>query len=142
MKVLVADDDVTNILIFHQVLSERCHEVVLATGGKNCISLYQKCMEKVGSNPNDPLLIQPFDAVMIDYQILEPSSLEIAKEILTISPHQRIIFVSSLINDRILESIRKLNVPLAILQKPFSHKSLIDTVEGSDIYKEVEEVQI
>jgi hypothetical protein len=36
-----------------------------------------------------------------------------------------------------LESIRKLNVPLAVLQKPISDKALIDIVEGSDIYKEL-----
>jgi hypothetical protein len=57
---------------------------------------------------------------MLDYQISDPSALEIAKEILMISPQQRIIFVSSIINDNVLESIRKLNVPLAILQKPIS----------------------
>jgi hypothetical protein len=92
-------------------------------------------MKKLRSDPSDPIPIQPFDTVMIDFQISDPSAPEIAKEILTISPHQRIIFISSSINESVLESIRKLDVPLAVLQKLISDKSLIDTVEGSDIYK-------
>ena len=137
MKVLVADDDVTSIFSFKQILSGRGHDVVLASSGKHCLTLYQQCMKKLHSDPSDPIPIQPFDAVMIDFQISEPNAPEIAKEILTISPHQRIIFVSSLINESVLESIRKLDVPLAVLQKPISNKALIDTVEGSDIYKEL-----
>lgn len=46
-------------------------------------------------------------------------------------------FVSSLINDGVLESIRKLNVPLAILQIPISDKAPIHTVEDSYICKEL-----
>ena len=41
------------------------------------------------------------------------------------------------INESVLESIRKLDVPLAVLQKPISDKALIDTVEGSYVYKEL-----
>jgi CheY-like chemotaxis protein len=137
MKVLVADDDVTSIFIFKQILRESGHAVVSASNGKHCLTLYQQCMKKLRSDPSDPIPIQPFDAVMIDFQISDPSAPEIAKEILTISPHQRIIFISSSINEGVLESIRKLDVPLAVLQKPISDKSLIDTVEGSDIYKEL-----
>ena len=69
MKVLVADDDVTNIFIFQQILNERDHDVVLASSGKHCPTLYQQCMKKLHSDPSDPIPIHPFDAVMIDYQI-------------------------------------------------------------------------
>jgi CheY-like chemotaxis protein len=130
MKVLVADDDVASIFIFKQILSKRGHDVVLASSGKDCLTLYQQSKNKLRSDPSDQIPIQPFDAVMIDFQISEPSAPEIAKEMLKISPHQRIIFISSLINESVLESIRKLDVPLAVLQKPISDKALIDTVEG------------
>jgi CheY-like chemotaxis protein len=137
MKVLITDDDPKNIFIFQRILIERGHEVVLASSGKECLKLYHQCMKQLQTDLSDTLLIQPFDAVMLEYQISDPSALEIAKEILMISPHERIIFVSSIINDNVLESIRKLNVPLAILQKSISDKALIDPVEGSDIYKEL-----
>ncbi len=97
MKVLVADDDVTNIFIFKQILSERGHDVLLASSGKHCLTLYQQCMKKLHSDPSDSIPI----------------------------------------NESVLESIRKLDVPLAVLQKPISDKALIDTVEGSYVYKEL-----
>jgi CheY-like chemotaxis protein len=96
MKVLVADDDVTNIFIFKQILSERGHDVLLASSGKHCLTLYQQCMKNC-THPSDSIPI----------------------------------------NESVLESIRKLDVPLAVLQKPISDKALIDTVEGSYVYKEL-----
>lgn len=117
-------------------MSERDHDVVLASSGKHCLTLYQQCMKKLHSDPSDPILSSLLTQLWLTIK-LEPSVREIAKETLTISPHQRIIFISSLTNESVLESIRKRNVPLAVLQKPISDKALIDIVEGSDIYKEL-----
>ena len=76
MKVLVADDDVTSIFIFKQILRESGHAVVSASNGKHCLTLYQQCMKKLRSDPSDPIPIQPFDAVMIDFQISTDSRIE------------------------------------------------------------------
>jgi CheY-like chemotaxis protein len=38
--------------------------------------------------------IQPFDAVVLDYKIPQMNGLEVAKEILAVNPHKRIILAS------------------------------------------------
>ena len=40
-----------------------------------------------------------------------------AKEILAISPHQRIVFVSAYVEDTLSYSIKELNIPVEVLKK-------------------------
>jgi CheY-like chemotaxis protein len=70
------------------------------------------------------------------------NGLEVAKEILAVNPHQRIIFASAYLQDTLLDSVRQLNQIVEILNKPFSEQELIDTVEDNLIYSELKELNV
>jgi two-component SAPR family response regulator len=57
------------------------------------------------------------------------NGLEVAKEILTINPHQRIILASAYLEHALINSIKELNAPIEVLEKPISNKRLVDTIE-------------
>jgi two-component SAPR family response regulator len=67
---------------------------------------------------------------------------QVAKEILTINPHQRIIFVSAFVEEWILDSTKELKVPPEFLQKPISNTKLINAIEHKEIYKQLERLNI
>ena len=62
------------------------------------------------------------------------NGLQVAKEILTINPHQRIIVLSAFVKEFIHDSIKELKFRLEFLQKPISNRKLIDAVEDKEIY--------
>ena len=70
------------------------------------------------------------------------NGLQVAKEILTINPHQRIIFVSAFVEEWILDSIKELKVTPEFLQKPISNTKLIDAIEHKEIYEQLERLNI
>ena len=92
----------------------------LAQTGEKCLEIYSERLFGVQSTfPNSR--IQPFDAVILDYNLPDRNGLEIGKEILAINSHQRIIFVSGYVKDALSRTINELNMPVEILQKPVSN---------------------
>jgi DNA-binding LytR/AlgR family response regulator len=59
------------------------------------------------------------------------NGLEIASEILSLTPHQRIIFVSAYLKDSVLQSIRQLHAAVEVMEKPIYteriHERIIET---------------
>jgi CheY-like chemotaxis protein len=87
--------------------------------------------------------IQPFDIVIIDYDLPRINGLEVAKEILTVNRRQRIVFTSSeYLKDTILESIEKLNRLVEVITKPFNGQTLVDTIEDKSIYSELKNMNV
>ena len=78
--------------------------------------------------------VQQFDVVILDYKMPDRNGLEVAREILTINPHQRIIIALAYLVITLIDGIRELSVPIEILEKPISNKMLIDTIEDTAIY--------
>ena len=62
------------------------------------------------------------------------NGLEVAKEILAVNPHQRIVFASAYLRDTLLESVEKRNRLVEVLNKPFGKQELIATIEDKSIY--------
>lgn len=120
-------------IVYKAALRDKGHVVVHTTNGEDCL------LVTLNSNPKEH--IQPFDAV-IDYNMPRMNGLEVAKEILAVNPHQRIIFASAYLQDMLIESIRQLNQIVEILHKPFGEQELIDTVENKSIYSELKELNV
>ena len=135
LHLLIMDDDSEVASLYRSVLEERGHTVTLVCTAEECLQTYSKSLERALTNRTFLRDVQPYDAVLLD-------GLQVAKEISTINPHQRIIFVSAFVEEWILDSIKELKVTPEFLQKPISNRNLIDAIEHKEIYEQLERLNI
>jgi CheY-like chemotaxis protein len=89
-------------------------------------------------SPSSLLLASsPFDAVVLDYRMPKKNGLEVAKEILALNPSQRIIFASAYVKETLRESVKELRQVVELMQKPFLPEALVDVVEDTEAYLEL-----
>jgi CheY-like chemotaxis protein len=92
------------------------YEVTVTSNGEDCLKVYNEELHKITfdttsnqscycSLSNNP----PFDIVLLDYLMPYINGLDIAKEILSINPHQRIIFTSAFVKETLENSIKCLS---------------------------------
>lgn len=141
MRVLIAEDEPDIWKPYKIVLESRDHEAVIAEDGNECLEIYkhelleqQKRLEKDDNNNNrgNKKDRPPFDVVVLDYRIPKKDGLQVAKDILELSPNQRIIFASAYVRETLEESVKQLKRVVELLQKPFVPQLLIDTIEDKE----------
>jgi CheY-like chemotaxis protein len=81
--------------VFKKILEDRGHEVRIENNGENSLKDYQEVFQQVTLNSDPMEHIQPYDSVVLDYKIPKINAIEVGKEILAVSPSQRIIFASA-----------------------------------------------
>jgi len=141
LHLLIMDDDSEVASLYRSVLEERGHTVTLVCTAEECLQTYSKSLERALTNRTFLRDVQPYDAVLLDYKMPDRTGLQVAKEILTINPHQRIIFVSAFVEEW-FDSIKELKSPVEFLQKPISNKKLIDTIELTEVFEQLERLNI
>ncbi|MGA8565736.1 MAG: response regulator, partial [Nitrososphaeraceae archaeon] len=104
------DNDSEVASLYGSVLEDRGHIVTLVCTAEECLQMYSKCLQRALTNRTVLRDVQPYDAVLLDYKMPDRNGLQVGKEILTINPHQRIIFVSAFVEEWILDSIKELKV--------------------------------
>jgi CheY-like chemotaxis protein len=142
LKILVAEDSGDTAMFYKYSLEERGHQVTITSDGEECLKVYHEKLQKVTLHSDATDHIQPFDAVILDYNMPQMNGLEVAKEIFAVNRHQRIIFASAYLKDTLLESVEKLNRLVEVLNKPFGKQELIDTIDDKSIYSELEDMEI
>lgn len=139
MQILIAEDDNDTATMYKRFLEgRRHHRVIIASGGEECLTIYHETLQNVASRIPTGLQAQPFDVLILDYKMADMDGLEIAKEVLAVNPHQRIIFASAYVKQTLLDSVKQLNQPVELLQKPFAEEQLIYVVEKKEIYFELQ----
>ena len=98
----------------------------LAQTGEKCLEIYSERLFGVQSNTFPNSRIQPFDAVILDYNLPDRNGMEVGKDV----------------KDTLSRTINELNMPVEILQKPVSNQILIDIVEETEIYDELKKFKI
>jgi CheY-like chemotaxis protein len=83
-----------------------------------------------------------YDVVILDYKMPGMNGMDVAKEILEVSPHQRIIFASAYVEETLKESVKQLKQVVELMQKPFSLKQLVDTLEDKEVYEELRQLNV
>jgi CheY-like chemotaxis protein len=142
MKILLAEDDRDTATLYKKALEEQGHQVIITNNGKGCLDVYHKELQDITLNTDPSKHIQPFDAVILDYKMPKINGMQVAKEILAINPHQRIIFASAYVKETLIDSIQQLNQVVELLQKPFEQDVLIDTIEDKEIYLELQKLSV
>ena len=89
---LLMEDDSEIASLYSLVLQERGHKVTLAPTAEDCLKIYSKSLHRAQMKRNILKGVQPYDAVILDYKMPDRNGIEVAKEILAVNSHQRIIF--------------------------------------------------
>lgn len=115
--ILVAEDSVAYGVLYQEIFQTRDHAVKLTFDG-------QECLHEYASQPKS------YDLVILDYMMPKKNGLDTAKEILTMNPHQKILFISSF-GDELESKITDLGWDnmLQFAEKPFSSVDLVQKVE-------------
>jgi CheY-like chemotaxis protein len=142
LSILVMEDDREIASWYCHVLVSRGHKVTVTRLGEECLQIYTDRLQESFAKKPGTSNVHQFDVVILDYKMPDRNGLEIAKEILTINPHQRIIIASAYLVKTLIDGIMELSVPIEILEKPISNKILVDTIEDTAIYKELKKLKL
>src|ERR687884_1899214 len=134
MKLLIAEDEQDTALVYKLALQDRGHQVTITNNGQDCLDVYHLELQHVTLTTDPSKHVQPFDAVILDYKMPKINGMEVAKEILAVNPHQRIIFASAYVKETLVDSIQQLNQVVELLQKPFGQDVLADTRRQGNLF--------
>ena len=150
LNILIAEDEPDIASLYKTVLEKRKHKATITTNGEDCLKAYHEVCQRnrfsSGHPQSDPSYLSkntPFDVVILDCKMPQMNGIEVAKEILAVNPHQRIIFASAYIKDTVINSIKNLKqVMTESVQKPFDIKRLIDLIEDKMVYEELKRLGV
>ena len=145
-RILIAEDDEDTALTYKMALKDAGYEAKIVDNGEECAKIYlEKFQEfrllkskKTAVHPYD----QPFEVVILDYRMPRMDGLQVAKEILTINPRQRIIFASAYVKETLKDSVKGLKQVVELLQKPFSSQILVDMIRDKQVYKQLKRYRV
>jgi len=124
MNILVAEDSRSFALLYKTSLEQRGHHVVVSKDGQECLFTYSEEFRKY-QDDDDPV----FDLVILDHKMPRMKGLDVAKEILTLNPKQRILIVTAHVKE-MMKDARKLPGQVELMSKPFPSLAMIRQVEG------------
>ena len=142
MNILIAEDEMDIAILYKKVLEARNHQVTVTSNGEDCLKSYHDVFQEMISSHTRGMQRLPFDAVLLDYKMPQINGMEVAKEILAVNSHQRIIFASAHVKETLEDSIKQLKQVVELMQKPFTINELIDTIEDSDVYNELQKFNV
>lgn len=152
LNILIAEDEPDIAILYKTVLEKRNHKATITTNGEDCLKAYHEVSQSnrfatdqssVRPGPMNLSENHSFDVVVLDCKMPHINGIEVAKEILAVNPHQRIIFASAYIKDTVIDSIKNLkHVMMESVQKPFEIKRLIDLIEDKMVYQELKRLNV
>ncbi|MFZ0553927.1 MAG: response regulator [Nitrososphaeraceae archaeon] len=167
MRILIAEDDLDIATLYKKALEKNKHSVLITSNGKDCLMNYLTTLKNLRSSTiqtreagvqikdthssryatAQPRTFvdtnaSPYDVVILDYSMPGMNGMEVAKEILSAYPHQRIIFASAYVKETLEQSVKELKQVVELMQKPFALKQLTDTIEDTEAFEELRELNV
>jgi CheY-like chemotaxis protein len=146
LEILIAEDEADIAISYKIAFEDKNHRVIVTDNGQRCLEVYNDKLQNIRYSIHSTANIQPFDIVILDHKMPGINGLDVAKEILTVNPHQRILFISAYTKDILEEAVANIEPlrqqEIELLQKPVTLQMLIDTVEDNLIYFELEKLDI
>ncbi|MFQ5497060.1 MAG: response regulator [Nitrosopumilus sp.] len=134
MKILIVEDEVDLLEEYKIFLESNDHNVTLEMDGESGLKTYFSDFSiENGSS---------YDIVILDYQLSGKNGMQVASEILAKNPKQRILFASAYVEDTLKESIKTLKQIVELLQKPFGLQTLLNVIEDTSTYQELEKLNV
>ncbi|MDE1764437.1 MAG: response regulator, partial [Thaumarchaeota archaeon] len=89
LRILSGEDNEFAALQYRKIFERNQHSIMVAKDGEECVSKYKKALENCSADS------YPFDVVLLDFVMPKKNGVRVAKEILDLRPHQKIIFASA-----------------------------------------------
>jgi CheY-like chemotaxis protein len=119
-KILVAEDNKFTATQYVKILESENHQVEIVKDGEECIQKYAKSINADSKKST-------FDVLILDHSMPQRNGAEIAGDILSLNPEQKIILASAyaLSTER---NFSKLKDKVLFLQKPFQLSKILELV--------------
>ena len=115
-RILIAEDNGFTANQYKKLLEKQDHLVEIAKDGEECIQKYTKVEGK-----------NNFDVLILDHTMPKKSGAEIAADILSLNPDQKIILASAYALST-EKNYSKLKEKITFLQKPFNLSKILELV--------------
>ncbi|MEM2785302.1 MAG: response regulator [Candidatus Nitrosotenuis sp.] len=125
MKILIAEDNQFTASQYDKILRKYGHDVIITRDGAECLKKYQESLKKSEFEALDQ---NPFDVVVLDQSMPKKSGSEVATEILSVKPTQKIVFASAYALSG-SEGTKSLEDKVEYLQKPFSLNTFVQKIQ-------------
>jgi CheY-like chemotaxis protein len=144
MNILIAEDENDLALLYKQALEDRDYHVTITPNGEDCLKTYHDVFQEMTLHNTNTMkhLRFPFDVLLLDYKMPQINGLEVAKEILAVNSHQRIIFASAYVKETLEYPIKQLKQVIEAIQKPFTIETLVERIEDKEAYIELEKLNV
>lgn len=116
MKILVVEDEPELLRFYKLLLEDLGHNVFLTKDGQECLDAY-----RMSVNANNT-----FDLVILDHRIPKKNGMEVAKEIASTNPSQKLLMITAFAG---LLDLKESPKQLKIIQKPFDVDDLVRTMK-------------
>jgi len=116
-----------------KLLENETNHITVTTDGGECLRVYNEKLKEMAEATSSCAHVQPFDILILDYKMPNIDGFEVAKRIISLNSSQRIILASAYGKDIFEDAAEYFNLPIDILQKPFSRTQLIELVEKKRI---------
>jgi hypothetical protein len=137
---MVADNDLSRASLYREYLMNSGHTVVVPHTGLDCLKIYRNISRRAHIKKH-PLSIPPaFHVVIIGDNMPDQKAVEIAKEILSVNPRQRLILTSNQIVNTLYDILRELKVSIELLQYHVSSTTLVNRVKDRRFHAQLEKI--
>lgn len=117
--------------MYSELLKVKGHSITVANDGEKCLAIYNDNFTALSeqTTPTNQHR-QHFDVVVLDYKMPKLDGFEVARKIISSNPSQRIILASAYSKEIFDDAADYFNLPIEILQKPFSGSKFVELVEN------------
>ncbi|MCH7966039.1 MAG: response regulator [Thaumarchaeota archaeon] len=119
-RILIAEDNKFTAIQYTKLLESQNHFVDVSIDGDECIKKYNESIDKSSNKSN-------FDVILLDHSMPMKSGAEIAADILSSNPDQKIIIASAYALST-EKNYSKLKDKLIFLQKPFELSKILELI--------------
>jgi CheY-like chemotaxis protein len=127
MKILVAEDEANIAESYRLILEYKGHEVTVTSDGDKCLDAYKHSLASAGKSA-----ISYYDLVILDYRMPKKDGVQVAQEILSLVPDQRILLATAYVQDLSISRLQEIPATRAVelIQKPFEFDAFLQAVSS------------
>jgi len=138
LNILIAEDEQVIADSYRLFLESRKHKVIVCSDGEQCLKTFDEHANRIAkpgsvqsstTREDSSKTVSPFDLVILDYRMPKKNGVEVAEQILSKVPNQRILLASAYSHELSGLEKSKLNPNVAILHKPFEFDVFVGIVE-------------